>query len=174
MPDRPGDIAIEERVNSGQCELSHFMPANTISDMVTGINKSGMKRWIWKDERLRNQHASTRRDLSYAQPVILPDYVISNPIKIGDRIWNYKTDSELVSLRRIFIEKDQAIQLDIPTTLSYLSATEGTGRYEQTISQLQEEVADLNNQVIMQLMHNRVLDGQPMLPFCPKKLRESA
>lgn len=170
MLERPGDVSIEERVNSGECELSHFMPAHSEEDMVTNMHKSAMKMWIWHDGRVRKQHQSTRRDLIYAGSVDLPDYVISQIIRIGDRRWNYQTEAMGSALRRVFIEKDQTIKLDMGTTLSYLNASEGTPRYEETFGLLTGEASDINNQVIMQLMYERVQAGQSLLPLCSKKL----
>lgn len=170
MPERVGDLSIEERVNSGQCELSNFMPANTDDDMVIGTNKSAMRTWIWYDRELRRTHQSTSRQSQYFPSIELPDYVISQIIRIRDRTWSYKTGTSPTDIRRVFIERDQAIELDIEKTLSYLSASEGTPRYETVNGQLQEEAGDIDNQVIMQLMYERVRNGESLLPLCSKKL----
>ena len=174
MPERQGDIAIEERVNSGQCELSHFMPAHSEEDMVTSKNKSAYKRWIWSDETMRRSHQSTRRDVSYLEVPSLPDYVISQMIRIGDKTWTYQTENALTARRRIFTEKNQTVQLDMEETLSYLSASPGAPRHEEVKKQLQTEMADVNNQVIMQLMYGRIRAGETLLPSCSKKLSSVA
>jgi len=79
--ERPGDVAIEERVNSGQCELGLFWPnPNSERDMVTAISSSPMRQWLWFDELTRRPHQSTRRDGSYQGTFSMPEEVISGLI----------------------------------------------------------------------------------------------
>ena len=184
MTERPGDVAIEERVNSGQCELSHFWTdPNSERDMVTQNNQSAMRRWIYYDNVMRSIHQSTRRDRVYAEPVDLPDEIVTSIIKVGKgmlgeegtenerRKWNYKTDiSRSSGLRRVFIEKDQTIKLDMYETLSALNACEGGPRYESIKALLEEELRDINNQTILQVMTNRIQVRESLLPYLSGKV----
>ena len=175
----PGDVSIEERVNEGQCELSHFWPdeGNRARDahlaMTTG---SAMRMWVYFGHNARAVHQSTSRAGRYAPYAEMPDYVICSPIELtapdGSVMrWNYRTERGSTSdIRRVFIEKDQMVDLDIEQTCIWLSAVSGTPRYEDTKRILMEEAGDVNNQVMLQLMSDRIRSGNTLLPNTQKRL----
>ncbi len=163
MPNRPGDKDITERINEGEVDLSKFFPENSDSDMVTAINKSAMRQSIYFDRRLRPSHTDSSREGDVPrylmQAASVPNYVINIPISVDGRKWEYKTpvsSQNLVNLRRVFIERNQAIELSVGVTLEWLSAGQGSAKHETMKSLLEEEVAIPGNEVIMQLMYQRI------------------
>lgn len=174
MPERQGDIPIEERVNAGQSELSDFYPTdNGEVPMDTALRKSAMRQWIYFDSKMRPSHASRRREHEYAPTINLPDYVVSNIIEIDGRKWEYHTDDKTPeSRRRVFIERNQLIELDVETSLMWLSAGSGSDRYESVKSQLEKEASldNINNQLLLQLMYERVENGESLLPYTKSRL----
>jgi hypothetical protein len=169
---RAGDQDSVERVNEGEVELNHFYPddANSGRDMVTALNQSPMRKWIYGDENIRRAHQSTDRTPWTVMNGLLkhhdmPKYVINFPIEIGDRKWEYETEVfPPENLRRVFIFADQAIQVYMKETLDALSASEGSGRIFKTKPQIIAEAGNVNNQAMMQIMTDRVLRGESMLP----------
>ncbi|MBM3233668.1 hypothetical protein FJZ19_01090 [Candidatus Pacearchaeota archaeon] len=163
---RPGDIPIEERINEGQCDISHFFPDNPERDCHLAIMGSPMRGAVYfnlKQPR-RATHQSTRRDFEYAPSVETPDYVVNARICLGDRVWNYHTPTQNASeIRRVFILRNQALELDIEESLIWMSCPQGTSRHDEARVQLEQETSDVNNQVILQLMYDRVQKGLPML-----------
>ncbi len=174
MPERPGDVPIDEIVNAGESELSDFYPTQRAeTSMDTAMRQSAMRRSIYFGEKMRPDHASTRRDTHYALAVPLPDYVISEAIEIEGYRWQYSTPDDTPECRRrVFIERNQLIELDVDTSLVWLSAALGSQRNEETKRQLEQEAVmdNVNNQVILQLMYGRVENGEPLLPRSSKTL----
>ena len=145
-----------------ESELAH--PAEP--DLVTIINQSPLRQSIYWDRRKAGGHAAMRRESVYIQPVEIPDYVVCNIIELEGHRWEYKTLTESsISLRRVFIERNQSIELDIEESLSWLSASFGSPRHEETKSQLEQEadINNINNQIILQLMYSRVKKGLTIL-----------
>ena len=219
MPDRPGDMPIEDRVNEGQCELRHFFPSDEGGrDAYQAIIGSPMRRAVYFNDTSRpTPHQSTSRESRGVGGIPLPEYVVSSRIELDGRTWNYSTTQDLTNpaaIRRVFIERDQALELDIEETLRWLSVSApGTiqdeprledmhganeeekerahlraradymgrkrsydiaqTRYTETLRQLQEETSldNLNNQVILQGMYERIQRGESMLPYSAKVTR---
>lgn len=145
-----------------ESELAH--PAEP--DLVTMLKQSPLRQSVYYDRRKGPAHAAMRRDSVYVQPVELPDHVISNVIEIEGRRWEYKISLDSPSrFRRVFIERNQLIELDIERSLSWLSASLGSPKHEEIKSQLEQEadINNTNNQIILQLMYNRAEQGLPIL-----------
>ena len=166
MPERRGDKDIIERVNEGEAELLDFFPGGARSDrdMVTVLSQSAMRQSIYFDKRLRPAHTDSNREGEIPRYLLeaanVPNYVISEPIKVDGRRWEYRVPIEPknpnISMRRVFIEKDQTIQLAVDVTLDWLSAGKGSPRYESMKKLLEEEVSIPGNEVITQLMYRRI------------------
>jgi len=219
MPDRPGDMPIEDRVNEGQCELSHFFPSDEGGrDAYQAITGSPMRQKVYFGKTDRpTPHQATSRESRGVGGIPLPEYVVSSRIELDGRTWDYRTTQDLTNtpeIRRVFIERDQAIELDIEETLKWLSVSapgtiedeprledmSGTTleererahlraradymgrkrsydiaqtRYNETVRQLQEETSldNVNNQVILQGMYERIQRGESMLPHSAKVTR---
>ena len=98
---------------------------------------------------------------------------MSNIIEIDGRKWEYHTDDKTPeSRRRVFIERNQLIELDVETSLMWLSAGSGSDRYESVKSQLEKEASldNINNQLLLQLMYERVENGESLLPYTKSRL----
>ncbi|MBI4141190.1 hypothetical protein HY485_05115 [Candidatus Woesearchaeota archaeon] len=144
------------------------------SDMVTRMLKSPAHRdaaqyftdneWSRFGEQLRAHDSPA---------IVYPNHVVTNPIKLSNGIvdleWGYQTKEspKCVHLRRVFVRKDQVVQLDLEQTLSWLSAGKGSPQHDAVKAQLDAEVADVTNQAIMQLMTDRLDNGESMLPGKP-------
>jgi hypothetical protein len=176
MPERSGDVPIDERVNAGEADLTTFFPGGetgTVDAHDAINNRSPYRTGAREGKHIRRPHQSTRRDISYAGTVKIPDYVISQRIEIGGRAWDYQVPigNNGVGVRRVFIERNQAIELEIDETLAWLSAGKpGMQNYEETRAQLEAEadLDNINNRVIMQHMYARIKEGKPMLPNSSK------
>ncbi|MDO8459687.1 MAG: hypothetical protein Q7S74_01125 [Nanoarchaeota archaeon] len=172
---RIGDQSMEERVNEGQCELRHFFPdEGDRTDAYTAITSSPMRQWIYHDLRkpARAMHQSTRRDSAYIQSVELDDHVISSPIEVDGISWVYSTEKDPVSIRRCFIKRNQAIELDIEESLRWMSAgIPGSIRYEDVRRLLEEEANPDNvpNEIIRQKMYARIESGKSMISYMSHK-----
>jgi len=168
---QPGDMPLQDRLDEGGVDLSHFMPDGD-SDAYTAITQSAMRRWIYLDEQSRAPHQSTSRaGQSSGLYCDTPDHVVTHPIEVDGRTWNYQMHLiNPASLRRVFAEKDQAIELDLDETLVWLSTTPNTRRYEEIKGRLQAEVDDVSNQVIMQVMYQRYEAGLPIFDRSGKVL----
>ncbi len=208
---RPGDMSNEERVNEGQCELSHFFPNDNGGslDAYSAIVRSPRRQWIYFDKVTRKTHQSTSRESQFIKGVKLPDYVITSPIEIDGKKWKYETPVEpSPNMRRVFIERNQVIELDLEETLRWLNISDSSGieeaprmediigatekernlaflkaqnsynerkkgqestqaRYALTLGQLEKEASidNINNQVILQLMYERVENGESLLSY---------
>ncbi|MBI4141855.1 hypothetical protein HY484_02950 [Candidatus Woesearchaeota archaeon] len=170
MTERPGDIPMEELVNSGQVELSDFFPdeSEKARDMVTVLAQSPLRQSLYFGRRLRPAHTETRYD-GEQKPVEFPNHVVTRPIVVqegGEELrWNYQTKQSPngVHLRRVFALRNQALELDVENTLMYLSATE----IPEVKSQLETEANDLVNEMILQVMKDRLDGGDSMLPGSP-------
>ncbi|MAG61612.1 hypothetical protein CMI43_02260 [Candidatus Pacearchaeota archaeon] len=181
MPERPGDMSIEERVNAGISDLTDFMPDDTRpgADAYTNIVGSPLRQSLINNKRLRDGYSSMRRDDQYVVGPGLPEHVISGLIEVDGKMWDYKTETNpgnLVSYRRVFTMKDQFIELDVDESLRWMSAHEGSERYTELRKQLEEETSmeNVNNQVILQLMYDRVERGESLLPRGSNKLVSSS
>jgi hypothetical protein len=170
-PQKPGEIPIEERVNEGDSQLEDFAPTRSgEKDAHLAITSgSPMRSWVYLGKEKTHGGKSTRRDSGIPAYLIdvagVPNYVIVCPIRIGDKNWEYQTATDPTSIRRVFIERDQAIELDVNETLKWLSARTGPRRDKIEPLILEEANFDnINNQVIMQLMYQRIQEGKPMLP----------
>mgnify|MGYP001202017731 CR=1 FL=1 len=157
-PDRSGDVPLDELVNEGRVDLLQYTPNDSDgADMVTAMNR---RKRVQRD----NPRASTNH--LNQTPVDLPDYVVRNPIKLEGYEWAYSTSTmPIENLRRVFIERNQLIELDIDSTLQWLSASKGSPKYDEVRGQLEQEAKmdNVNNQIILQLMYNRTEQGLPLL-----------
>lgn len=144
-------------------------------DMVTHMLKSPMHRSIVGDYFTNEKWSRFGEQLRPIEPDVprFPSHVVMTPIAVyndGDKLeWKYMTvtTSNGVYLRRVFALRNQAVELDIPSTLSYLSASEGSPQHEAVKAQLEAEAADLVNEVILQIMKDRLDGGDSMLPDLP-------
>ena len=177
MPERIGDIPIEERLYSGESDISEFFPTqNGEISMDVAFRKSHLRSESYFGVTRRATHAATRRD-SYDKGVLLPPYVITQLIEIEGYRWSYSTPyNNAEDRRRVFIEEDQLIKLDVDESLIWLSAGKGSERYESTKRLLEEEASDTNvhNQIILQLMYGRIENGQALLPRTNNILRRDS
>ena len=164
MPERPGDKPINERVNEGEVDLSHFYSDNLERDAYLVITGHKRNRQLTPGEK----YASTRKDSVYSGGFSLPDFVVNSLIYVEDRDgdgnsivrnWNYVYEAGVNSVRRVFLEINQALELDVRESLIWLSKSEDV----QTLALLKQENEDSNNQYIMQLMYDRIQQGLPML-----------
>jgi hypothetical protein len=188
---RRGEIPISERVNSGMNDLiEHFTPVNSDKDMVTALMQSPLRRSLSMDERKGHPHAATKRETA-VPPNLLgaldqPDYVVTVPIHAtlpgnepGEEgvtySWNYQTNIIGIGIRRVFYPADQRVELDIQRTLTYLSAFEGSSRYDRVFEELNREVEDSDNQILMQVMAYRIDEGLSMIDgdsrFVPRSIK---
>lgn len=182
MSERPGDKPIEQRVNEGASQLSDFSPdeGNRARDAHSAIMNSPIRQAVYFGLVSRPQHASTRRDPEYRQGVKLPGYVVVGIIQIEGRKWDYKTPTNHPALtRRVFIERDQSLELDLRETLIWLNASEGSKDYTKTRENLiaESNPENVNNQAILQMMYERTQSGLPMLPASvktPKKIKRTS
>jgi len=183
-PDRSSEKSIEERINEG-ADPGQFMPTAGDRDMITAFKQSQARRMIYYGEPKNARNDGTRRS-DWERPApenVIPAHVIDVPIEVEVEVeedgvkrakkytWDYKTHdtkkfSNSTEFRRVFIIKDEGLLLDIRDTLSYLSASEGTGRHEIVKAQLEAELSydNVNNQIIMQVMYQNIQDGKQMLP----------
>lgn len=179
MPYRAGDIPIDERVNEGSVDLTAFFPGGSTGtiDAYTAItSRSPYRVGVREGVNTRAQHQSTRRDVIYGPTLSLPDHVISFPIEVDGKKWAYETPTggNGVGLRRVFTIRNQLIELDIDQSLTWLSAgLPGDARYQELRGRLEAEssIDNVNNQLIMQLMYDRIERGEAMLPNRSKKPR---
>lgn len=88
---------------------------------------------------------------------------VAKPEQAAGSIQERAADST-THLRRVFVYDGQALQLALDDTLSYLSASPGTGRHEAVRAQLVSEANNTENQVVMQVLEERVRKGEPFLP----------
>lgn len=181
---RRAEKSIEERINEGE-DPGQFMPTVGDRDMITAFKQSIARRMIYYGEAKHERNGGTRRS-DWERPApenVTPTHVVDVPIEVEVQIeedgqkktqkyaWDYKTcnikkATSYTDIRRVFIIKDEGLLLDIRETLSWLSASEGTGRHEIVKAQLEEELSydNVNNQVIMQVMYQNIQDGKQMLP----------
>jgi len=112
MTERIGDIPMDERLDSGRSELFDFMP-NGHEDAITHINRSATKQKLWYERDMRAAHQSTSRFSQYKGVIEAPDHVVRSIIRMGDRTWDYQTGTTPNNIRRVFTERNQAIELDV-------------------------------------------------------------
>jgi hypothetical protein len=124
--------------------------------------------WKKRNGKITSSDTASRdRTNQYVEGPRFPRELIDKLIEIEDRKWDYRTDPDSENDRkRVFTLRDQFIDLDVDKSLFYMSAHKGTERYTELREQLEEEAShyNTNNQVIMQLMHNRIERGESLLP----------
>jgi len=174
-----GDKPLHERLEEGE-PISHFFPTDNMdTPMDKAFRQSAVrKRVYFGEEPSRAAHSALGVPQSEPSPA-LPPYVVTQTIEIEGLDgtlyrWDYRTNKfndgriniEPTCLRRVFSITNQVLSLDINETLYWLSATEGSSRFESTLEQLSREIEmdNNNNHVILQLMERNIQEGLPMLP----------
>lgn len=76
---------------------------------------------------------------------------------------------------RVFIVRDQGLDLDIESSLDAMGLSEGHAVTPSVRALLSTEVAKVDNLVILQIMYDRLQSGQSMLPdktYTPVKITQ--
>ena len=134
--------------------------------------------WAYFGERRPTTHASTKREpqghFRYSRtygPEVVRDIIAFEHEGLVHR-WDYQVpeDARGRSLPqlfyRVFVEKDQGLELDIEQSLDAMGQAEGAPTTPQYRDRLQSEasVDNIPNQVVLQVMYERLQSGLPMLP----------
>ena len=174
-----GDKPLHERLEEGE-PIGNFFPTNNGSTpMDKAFRQSAVRKLIYFGNEPGRPAASAMGVPQSAPSPTLPPHVVTQTIEIEGLDgalyrWDYRTNRfsdgrlclEPYLLRRVFSITNQVLALDISETLHWLSATEGSPRFESTLEQLGQEIEmdNNNNHVILQLMERNIQEGLPMLP----------
>jgi len=171
--------SMDDMISDGDAQLADFMPYPISgSDMVTDILRDPQRMDVYFDRQPPKNSTFYNPDRSingfrlseiekerHPSKLInptskIPDYVVITPIRWTEtRAWQY--DDEIGFGPRVFVEKDQGLEIHLEETLKSLSATAPEVR-KMYISGLIRENANLNNQVILDKMHRNIQEGLSM------------
>ena len=170
--------SMEDQISDGDAQLADFMPYPIGgSDMVTDILRDPQRMDVYFDgqppknstfhdpDRTKSgfrlsEIEKERHPSRFTNDSKTPDYVVITPIRwTATREWQY--DAELGFGPRVFVEKDQGLEIHIEETLKSLNAT-AQGVREMYAPGLMRENANMNNQVILDKMYSNIQRGLSM------------